>query len=403
VITGHILFRVRWPRKNDAASIRARQEALGIDGLVTSIELEPFTAAAETVTGVAVIPVSVVPVTIDLGEYELDDAGDVAETGRATEAVHVPLAHTEGGLTASMTRGAKAAGTIRTHVLHDRITRASCFVCASAAEAIALAHWLEGELDAMRAWLVDSQDPFVSRHAKLREVTTHVVGPMCHVLWAWTTGDAVGPNMMTRNSYLLNMGYVMERAPVKPERAVLEANMGGDKKPSYEYFHSGHGKTVIAECTLTDEAIARILRTTPQDLEALAWAGTHGAVASGMQSVAFTPASAIAAMFTATGQDIGMVGTSSMAHGTGRRVDGGFHCSIRFPGLEVGTVGGGTTLPSARDWLGVMGCSGPGKVYRFAQAVAAAALALEISASAAMATAGSENFFRAHHERGGLR
>jgi hydroxymethylglutaryl-CoA reductase (NADPH) len=394
---------VRWPRKNDAASIRARQEALGIDGLVTSIELEPFTAAAETVTGVAVIPVSVVPVTIDLGEYELDEAGGVVETSRATETVHVPLAHTEGGLTASMTRGARAAGTIRTHVLHDRITRASCFVCASAAEAIALARWLEGELDAMRGWLADSQDPFVSRYATLREVKTHVVGPMCHVLWAWTTGDAVGPNMMTRNSYLLNMGYVMERAPVKPERVVLEANMGGDKKPSYEYFHSGHGKTVIAECTLTDESIARILRTTPADLEALAWAGTHGAVASGMQSVAFTPASAIAAVFAATGQDIGMVGTSSMAHGTGRRVEGGFHCSIRFPGLEVGTVGGGTTLPSARDWLGAMGCAGPGKVYRFAQSIAAAALALEISASAAMATAGSENFFRAHHERGGLR
>jgi hydroxymethylglutaryl-CoA reductase (NADPH) len=179
--------------------------------------------------------------------------------------------------------------------------------------------------------------------------------------------------------------------------------MGGDKKPSQQYFHSGHGKTVIAECTLSDEAISRVLRTTPEDLEALAWAGTHGAVASGMQSVAFTPASAIAAVFTATGQDIGMVGTSSMAHGTGRRVEGGFHCSIRFPGLEVGTVGGGTTLPSARDWLALTGCAGPGKVYRFAQIVAAAALALEISASAAMATAGSENFFRAHHERGGLR
>jgi hydroxymethylglutaryl-CoA reductase (NADPH) len=403
VINRPILCRVRWPRKNDAASIRARQEALGINGLVTSIDLEQFSGAAETVTGVAVIPVSVVPIEIDLGAYELDDAGTVAETGRATETVHVPLAHTEGGLTASMTRGARAAETIRTHVLHDRITRASCFVCASAADAIALARWIEGELDAMRGWLAESQDPFISRHAKLRQVKTHVVGPMCHVLWAWTTGDAVGPNMMTRNSYLLNMGYVMERAPVKPERAVLEANMGGDKKPSYEFFHSGHGKTVIAECTLTDEAIARILRTTPDDLETLAWAGTHGAVASGMQSVAFTPASAIAAVFAATGQDIGMVGTSSMAHGTGRRVAGGFHCSIRFPGLEVGTVGGGTTLPSARDWLGVMGCGGPGKVYRFAQVVAAAALALEISASAAMATAGSENFFRAHHERGGLR
>ena len=160
---------------------------------------------------------------------------------------------------------------------------------------------------------------------------------------------------------------------------------------------------MLAECTLTEDSIRRVLRTTATDLEALAWAGTHGAVASGMQSVAFTPASAIAAVFAATGQDLGMVGTSSMAHGTGRRVEGGFHCSIRFPGLEVGTVGGGTTLPAAREWLESMGCAGAGKVYRLAQIVAAAALALEISASAAMATAGSENFFRAHHDRGGLR
>ena len=232
---------------------------------------------------------------------------------------------------------------------------------------------------------------------------THVVGPMCHALWAWTTGDAVGPNMMTRNSYALNMAYVMQRAPVKPERAILEANMGGDKKPSHEYFQSGHGKTVLAEAFLSDEQIRRVLRTTADDLEALSWAGTHGAIASGMQSVAFTPASAIAAVFAATGQDLGMVGTSSMAHGTGRRVEGGLQASIRFGGLEVGTVGGGTTLPSARDWLSSIGCSGAGTVYRFAQIVAAAALCLEISASAAMATAGSENFFKAHHERGGLR
>jgi hydroxymethylglutaryl-CoA reductase (NADPH) len=394
---------MRWPRKNDTASIRARQEALGLDGLVTSLDLEPFAGAAEALTGVAVIPVSVVPVTIELGSYELDDRGAVQERGRSEETVHVPLAHTEGGLTVSMTRGATAAGTIRTYVLYDRITRASCFVCGDVAQAAALARWIEGEVDAMRGWLESSDDSSLSRHARLREVTTHVVGPMCHVLWAWTTGDAVGPNMMTRNSYALNMGYVMERAPVKPDRSILEANMGGDKKPSFQYFHRGHGKTVVAEAMLTDENIRRVLRTTPEELEALAWAGTNGAVASGMQSVAFTPASAIAAVFAATGQDLGMVGTSSMAHGTGRRVEGGFQASIRFPGLEVGTVGGGTTLPAARDWLSSIGCAGAGKVYRFAQIVAAAALALEISASAAMATAGSENFFRAHHERGGMR
>jgi hydroxymethylglutaryl-CoA reductase (NADPH) len=391
----------RLPRKNDAASIAARREALSLDGAATSVDVAPYLKAAESVTGVAVTPVSVAQLRVSLGDYELDEHGAVVETGRADEDVVVPLAHTEGGLTASVQRGAKAvaeSGGFRTHVIADRITRASCFVCRDAGDALALARWIEPQVAEMREWLRASELPELSRYAVLREAKTHVVGPMCHVLWRFTTGDAVGPNMMTRNAYALNMGYVVPNAPVAVERAVLEANMGGDKKPSYEYFQSGHGKSVVAEATLADDAIRRVLRTTAEDLEALAWVGTHGAIASGMQSVAFTPASAVAAVFAATGQDLGMVGTSSMAHGTGRRVDGGLHVSIRFPGLEVGTVGGGTTLPTAREWLGVMGCAGAGKVYRLAQLVAAAALALEISASAAMASAGSENFFRAHHE-----
>jgi hydroxymethylglutaryl-CoA reductase (NADPH) len=398
----------KWPRKNDPESIKARQEALGLDGTVTEIDLEPFARAQEMLTGAAVIPVSVVgALELELGEYELREPdGAVVETGRVLDSVFVPLAHTEGGLSASMQRGIRAvaeSGGFRTYVLADRITRASCFVCGSASDAIQLAGWIEGELDAMRTWLEEQDDPSLSKFARLREVKTHVVGPMCHVLWRWTTGDAVGANMMTRNSYVLNMGYVMERAPVKPERSILEANMGGDKKPSFEYFQRGHGKTVLAETTLTEEAVRRVLRTGIDDLLELAWAGTHGAVASGMQSVAFTPASAIAAIFAATGQDLGMVGTSSMCHGAARRVDEGLQVSLRLPGLEVATIGGGTTLPYAQRWLEVLGCAGAGKVYRFAQIVAAATLALEISASAAMATAGSAEFFRAHHERGGLR
>jgi hydroxymethylglutaryl-CoA reductase (NADPH) len=397
----------RWPRKNDPASIQARQEALPVDGAILEHDLEPFVKAQEMLTGVAVTPVAVVPIDVELGAYELEEPfGRLVETGRAAESVHVPLAHTEGGLSISLFRGATAAGTFRTWVLGDRMTRASCFVCSSTADAVALARFLEAHVGEMRRWVAEraETDPELSKRAKLREVETHVVGPMCHVLWAWTTGDACGPNMMTRNSYALNMGFVMAQAPVKPERAILEANMGGDKKPSHRYFErGGHGKTVLAEATLTDESVRRVLRTTVDDLLDLAWAGTHGAVASGMQSVAFTPATAIAAIFAATGQDLGMVGTSSMAHGTGRRVDGGIQIAIRLPGLEVGTVGGGTTLPYARTWLELMGCAGTGKVYRLAQIVAAATLALEISASAAMATAGSENFFRAHHERGGMR
>src|SRR6476646_7648708 len=312
----------RWPRKNDPESIEARQKALGLADGVTRIDLSPFVNAQEMLTGAAVIPVSVVgPLVIDLGQYELEEPfGRVAETGRSQDQVFVPLAHTEGGLSASLYRGARAAaesGGFRTYVLADRMTRASCFICKSTEEAVQLARFLDAHVAEMRRWLSERGEDWISRFARLREVETHVVGPMCHVMWAFTTGDACGPNMMTRNAYALNMGFVMERAPVKPERAILEANMGGDKKVSHRYFErGGHGKTVLAEATLTDEAIRRVLRTTPEDLLDLAWAGTHGAVASGMQSVAFTPATAIAGIFAATGQDLGMVGTSSMAHGT---------------------------------------------------------------------------------------
>src|SRR5256714_14433546 len=399
----------RWPRKNDPDSIRERQQALGLNSGVTDIDVTPIVNAQVMLTGSAVIPVSVVgPLEIELGEYELEEPfGRVSETGRAREQIFVPLGHTEGGLSASLYRGARAAaesGGFRTYVLADRITRASCFICSSTEEAVQLARFLDAHVAEMRRWIAERDEDWISSYAKLREVETHVIGPMCHVLWAFTTGDACGPNMMTRNAYALNMGFVMEQAPVKPDRAILEANMGGDKKPSHRYFErGGHGKTVLAEATLTDDAVRRVLRTTVDDLLELSFAGTHGAVASGMQSVAFTPASAIAAIFAATGQDLGMVGTSSMAHGTGRRVDGGVHVGLRLPGLEVGTVGGGTAFPYAQAWLDSIGCAGAGKVYRFAQIVAAATLALEISASAAMATAGSENFFKAHHQLGGKR
>ena len=74
----------RWPRKNDPESIDARQKALGLSDGVTKIDLSPFVAAQEMLTGAAVIPVSVVgPLQIELGEYELEEPfGRVSETGR---------------------------------------------------------------------------------------------------------------------------------------------------------------------------------------------------------------------------------------------------------------------------------------------------------------------------------
>jgi len=378
-------------------------------------------AVVEALTAHVVLPVSVVgPLRLNLGGYHVDATdGRLVEDARTTDEVYVPLAHSEGGLSASMQRGIAAVldgGSVQTFVLQDRMTRDSCFVFETTEDAVLCARWIADNRQAMRTWLHDPANPLyseriagvarLSRHARLWEVQTHVLGPACHVLYRYTCGEACGPNMITRNSFALNHEFVLPHLKAatgfEPRRVLVEANMGGDKKPSAQYFvNGGHGKTVVAAASVREETLRRILRTTSSDLQALEHLGLHGSHASGMQSVAFTPASAIAAIFAATGQDLGMVGTSSMAHDTLEVTDDGVHLAIRLAGLEVGTVGGGTGLPHARAFLSLLGCVGEGSAYRLAQIVAAAALCLEISASASASTPGSENFALAHLKQSG--
>ena len=418
---------LRWPRANRPSTIQYRQDQLRalshwqadhhhvLSWPVPEAVLGRF---QECLRGHMVLPVGVVgPLAVNLGDYRLDETGCVQESGRTSEDVFVPLAHTEGGLSASVQRGVRAvglAGGIHTHVLADRMTRDSCFVFRSTQEALRLADWLADRQTEMVAWLRQARHaspaalPPVSSHAVLRGLETHVVGPMCHVLYRFTTGDACGPNMMTRNAYALNQGFIRERfarqTGLEPLHVFVETNMGGDKKPSHAFFQfPGHGKVVMAEATLPEAVLRRVLHVRADAVLALEHAGLHGSHASGMQSFAFTPASAVAAIFAATGQDLGMVGTSSMAHDSVSRTEDGIHITIRLSGLEVGTLGGGTSLPHAQAYLRLMDCLGAGKVYRFAQLIAATALCLEISATASMAAAGSQNFVQAHSERGGER
>jgi hydroxymethylglutaryl-CoA reductase (NADPH) len=417
-----------WPRKNTPDQIRARQEALrslahwqrGNDFLFDwPVPPEALAGVLEALTAHTVLPVAVVgPLRLTLGHYRVGDSGKLVEDGRQTEEVYIPLAHSEGGLSASMQRGMTAileGGSLETFVIKDRMTRDSCFIFETTEQAVRCARWIADHSEEARAWLHDPENPLyeqrmagvamLSRHARLWELDTFVLGSACHVLYRYTTGEACGPNMITRNSFALNQAFMLPRLAdlgLVPRRVLVEANMGGDKKPSWQYFiDGGHGKTVLASATVREETLRRILRTSSRDMAALQAVASQGGHASGMQSVAFTPATAVAAMFAATGQDLGMVGTSSMAHDVLDETADGIHVGMRFSQLEVGTVGGGTGLPHARAYLSLLGCQGAGSAYRLAQIIAAAALCLEISAAASASSPGSENFAMAHLQQSG--
>jgi hydroxymethylglutaryl-CoA reductase (NADPH) len=162
----------KWPRKNDPDSIAARQAALDgrVDKEVFGLDLTAWANAQEALTGVSVTPTAVIgPLTISLGEYELTEPeGELVEHGRTTDEVYVPLAHTEGSLSDSLYRGARAAAEsrgFRTEVLRDRMTRASAFTTNSGEEAAALGRWIEGELPKMRDWLAERDEEWISRYA----------------------------------------------------------------------------------------------------------------------------------------------------------------------------------------------------------------------------------------------
>ena len=55
---------MRLSRKNDPDSVRARQEALGLP----DVDLAPWAKAAESVTGLVSMPVSVAELAVSLGE-----------------------------------------------------------------------------------------------------------------------------------------------------------------------------------------------------------------------------------------------------------------------------------------------------------------------------------------------
>jgi hydroxymethylglutaryl-CoA reductase (NADPH) len=306
---------------------------------------------------------------------------------------YVPLATTEAALVASYSRGAgliTEAGGCAAVVLNEGVTRAPGFAFETIGDASVFVAWATGSFEAFRAAAAAT-----TRHGSLVDMHLAVEGNQVHVLFEFLTGDAAGQNMVTIATDAI-CRYIVEHAPVKPRYWFVEANMSGDKKATTHSFMTVRGKKVSAEIRLPEALVRKRLHTTPAAMVDYARMSVIGGVMSGSIGVQGHYANGLAALFIACGQDAACVAEAAV--GVTRfeiREDGSLYAAVTLPNVIVGTVGGGTGLPTQRACLEILGLAGAGHARAFAEVTAALALAGELSIIGAL-TAG--HFTRAHQQ-----
>jgi hydroxymethylglutaryl-CoA reductase (NADPH) len=342
-------------------------------------------ANIENMVGAAQVPMGVVgPLDVDGGALE--------------EPTYLPLATTEGALVASVNRGAaaiRAADGATARVLGNEMTRAPVFRVGDVGEAATVAAWVRENVDEL-AEAAES----TTGHGRLREVTPYVVGDNVFLRFGYDTKDAMGMNMAT---IATEAACEVVESETPAELVALSGNLCSDKKPAAVNSVEGRGRTVAADVEIPGDVVESYFDTTPA---AVAEANTRknhvGSAKAGSLGFNAHAANTVAAAFLATGQDIAQVVEGANAITTADVRDGDLYASLTIASLEVGTVGGGTKLPTQAESLEVVGVGGGGdppgsNADALAEAICTAALAGELSLLGALA---SNNLASAHEELG---
>lgn len=378
------------PGDNSSAGRDARRDFLreiGVDaphltGAAAQVAPEELHGNIEQFVGMAQVPVGL--------------AGPIRVNGLHAHGDYpIPLATTEGALVASYHRGARIvsrAGGASCLVTMEQVQRAPGFEFEGLADAAHFAAWVTGEFDRMKAVAATR-----TTHGELRDLHVQVESRTVYVILSFHTGDAAGQNMVTFCTDAI-CADLLERAPVKPRVWFLESNMSGDKKATVLSFQQTRGRRVMSEVTLPRELVERALHTTPEKMSEYWRMSFIAGVQSGSIGVSGHVANGLAALFIATGQDVACVSEASVGLTRMETTPAGdLYCGLDLPNLIVGTVGGGTHTPTARECLRILRCEGEGKAAKFAEIVAGTLLAGEISIIAAISAG---HFARAHERLG---
>lgn len=307
----------------------------------------------------------------------------------------IPLATTEGALVASYSRGCKAAsvaGGITSICMTESVQRSPLFRFKTIIEVGQFLAWIVGQFDKF----VDITKAHTS-HGKLTNFKTNVEGNQINLVFEFETGDAAGQNMVTFCTAGI-CDYILMNSPVKPSAWYIESNFSGDKKSNYQSFQSVRGKKVVAEVELPAQVVRDVLKSEPQLMEDYWKASTLSLVQIGSIGTQGHIANGLTALFMATGQDVACISEAQVAVNRFEVTpNGDLYASLTMPNLIVGTVGGGTGLPTQRECLELIDCYGTGKAKKFAEICCALALAGELSIAAAIA---SGHFVSAHKSLG---
>ncbi|CAM4147505.1 hydroxymethylglutaryl-CoA reductase [Vibrio agarivorans] len=305
----------------------------------------------------------------------------------------VPLATTEAALVASYHRGSQlltAAGGASAMLLNEGVTRTPGFAFYNLAEAGQFVAWAVTQYAQFKQ-IAES----TTSHGKLKDININIEGNHVYLVFEYLTGDASGQNMVTIATNAV-FEFIMHNSPIEPEFAFLDGNLSGDKKATAQTLRSVRGKKVTAEANIPAELVEKYLHTTPEKMMQFAQMTTVGGTLSGTIGINGHYANALAALYIACGQDAACVAESAVGM-TRLEInrDGGLYASVTLPNIMVGTVGGGTGLPTQKACLEMMGLHGNGQSQALAEVVAALCLAGELSIVGAFCAG---HFSRAHHK-----
>ncbi|PUB10174.1 hydroxymethylglutaryl-CoA reductase [Yoonia sediminilitoris] len=303
---------------------------------------------------------------------------------------HVPMATTEAALVASYARGAHAAtksGGISTALLYEGVIRTPAFVFDSLLDAGMFVEWVVREIESLKAAAEST-----TSHGKLVSVEPMVDNNVVFLICRYTTGDAAGQNMVTIATHAL-CEDIAARCSVPIKAWYIEGNFSGDKKASFLGLVTGRGRKVSASVTLPAQVVERTLGTTVQAMLDYGQVANLGSHLSGQLGAQAHFANGLAAFYIATGQDAACVAESAMGITRMEARGDALFCSVTMPNILVGSVGGGTSLPSQSAGLNILGLKGAGNGAALAEVAAATCLCGEISIVAAIAAG---HFTRAH-------